>query len=74
MYYLRGMDWQQLLALLIVASTAGIFLWNKFRRRKFSFEKETHCGCGTNRPIGPAQSIQFKARKGERPQVIVRNS
>ena len=67
------MDWQQLLALLIVACTAGTFVWSKFRKKKFSFEKQTHCGCGTGAPIGPAQSIQFKARKGERPQVIVKN-
>lgn len=70
------MDWQQLLALLIVACTAAIFLWSKFRKKKFSFEKETHCGCSTSAPlgqIGPAQTIQFRARKGERPQVIVKN-
>lgn len=73
MNYLPGMDWQQLLALLIVACTAGLFLWSKLRRKKFSFEKETHCGCANGPQIGPTQSIQFKARKGERPQVIVRN-
>ena len=71
--YLRSMDWQQLLALLIVACTAGIFVWSRFRTKKFSFEKQTHCGCDTRAPIGPAQSIQFKARKGERPRVIVKN-
>ena len=67
------MDWQQLLALLIVASTAGLFLWSKLRKKKFSFEKDTHCGCGNGNQIGPAQTIQFKARKGERPQVVIRN-
>ena len=76
MDYVRGMDWQQLLALLIVGCTAGLFLWSKFRKKKFSFGKDTHCGCASSggRPIGPAQTIQFKARKGERPQVVVRNS
>jgi len=68
------MDWQQLLALLIVASTASLFLWGKLWKRKFSFEKDTHCGCGSSRgQIGPAQTIHFKARKGERPKVMVRN-
>ena len=68
------MDWQQLLALLIVACTAGIFLWSKLRKKKFSFAKDTHCGCGTERaPIGPSQTIQFKARKGQRPKIVIRN-
>ena len=68
------MDWQQLLALLIVVCTAGVFLRSSLRKKKkFSFEKDTHCGCASDSQIGPAQSIQFKARKGERPRVIVRN-
>ena len=67
------MDWQQLLALLIVACTAALFLWGKVRKKRFSFEKDTHCGCSSATQIGPAQTIQFKARKGERPQVVVRN-
>ena len=68
------MDWQQLLALLIVACTAGLFIWSKLRRKSFTFEKDTHCGCSSGgKQIGPAQTIQFKARKGERPQVVVRN-
>jgi hypothetical protein len=71
--YVRNMDWQQLLALLIVASTAGLFLWSKLRRQKFSFEKDTHCGCSAGKQIGPTQTIQFKARKGERPSIVVRN-
>jgi hypothetical protein len=69
------MDWQQLVALLIVAGTAGTFVWSKTRRKTFSFQRDTHCGCSaaSNAPIGPAQSIQFRARKGERPKIIVKN-
>ena len=69
------MDWQQLLALLIVALTAGLFAWSKLRRKKFSFAKDTHCGCSSAKvqAIGPAQTIQFRAKKGERPTVVVKN-
>jgi hypothetical protein len=73
------MDWQQGLALLIVAGTAAAFLWNRMRPKKFSFEKDTHCGCSSpgqanaRAAIGPAQTIQFRARKGERPSIIVKN-
>jgi hypothetical protein len=72
MNYLALMDWQQPLALLIVAATAGAFVWHKSRNKKFSFEQDTHCGCSTA-PIGPQQRMTFRARKGERPQVIIKN-
>ena len=71
--YLANMHWQQAVSLLIVAATAGLFLWARFRRRKFSLERDTHCGCAL--PGGPASksSIVFRARKGERPQIIVKS-
>jgi len=71
--YLASMDWQQAVSLLIVAATAGFFLWARFRRRKFSLERNTHCGCAS--PGGPASkgSIVFRARKGERRQIIVKS-
>ena len=72
-----GMDWQQGLALLIVGVTAAIFAWARFRPRKFSFTKDTHCGgCNPSAnaaQLGGQQSIHFRARKGERPRVIVKN-
>jgi hypothetical protein len=69
------MDWQQVLALLIVALTVIAFAWSKLRRKKFSFAKDTACGCSSKLPvIGPAQSIQFKARKGERRTVVVKGN
>jgi len=64
------MDWQQAVALTIVATTAGLFVWARFKPRKFSFERDTHCGCaGQPAPTG---SIVFRARKGERPQIVVK--
>lgn len=73
MDYVARMDWQQLLALLIVTITAGLFLWSKVRRKKFSFAKSTHCGCSSAQSPAPSQTIQFKARKGQRPTVVVKN-
>jgi hypothetical protein len=71
--YLANMDWQQAVSLLIIAATAGMFLWGRVRRRRFSLERDTHCGCAS--PDGPASksSIVFRARKGERPQIIVKS-
>jgi hypothetical protein len=71
MHYLDDMDWQQAVALLIVAVTAGFFLRARLRPRKFSFERDTHCGCASQ----PATqgSIVFHARKGERPQIVVKS-
>jgi hypothetical protein len=66
------MDWQQITALLIVGVTVLLFLASKWRRKKFAL-KQTHCGCGSGPQIGPAQSIQFHARKGERSQIIIKN-
>jgi hypothetical protein len=64
------MDWQKIASLVIVAVTAGTFLWAKLRKRKFSFEHDTHCGCGSS--AGSKNSIIFHARKGQRPQIIVK--
>jgi len=73
MDYLPAMDWQQAVSLLIVATTAGLFLWARFRRRKFSLERDTHCGCASAGGPASKSSIVFRARKGERPQVIVKS-
>jgi hypothetical protein len=66
------MNWQQAVSLAIVASVAGLFLWGQFRRRKFSFERDTHCGCSARGPSAEKSSIVFHARKGERPEVVVK--
>jgi len=66
------MDWQEAVCFIIVAFTAGAFLWSMFRRRKFRFQRDTHCGCGSAHSEAPQTSIVFHARKGERPQVVVK--
>jgi hypothetical protein len=64
------MDWQEVVALSIVAVTAGVFVWRRARRRKFSFQRDTHCGCSSN--SGPPPAVTYRARKGARPEVIVK--
>lgn len=66
------MDWQQSVSLAVVASTAVLLLWSKVRRRKFSFQRDTHCGCAGAQETSPQASIVFRARKGQRPEVRVR--
>ena len=66
------MDWQQLVSLVIVATAAGMLLGRGLRRRKFSFGRDTHCGCGGANSGGVQGSIVFHARKGQRPEVLVK--
>ena len=66
------MDWQQMVSLLIVAAAGGLMLWGRFRRRQFSFQRDTHCGCAAIPQDGVQNSIIFRARKGQRPQILVK--
>ncbi len=66
------MDWQQLVSLMIVAVAAVGLLWSKLRRRRFRFERDTHCGCAAVSSSAPQNSIVFHARKGQRPEVLVK--
>jgi hypothetical protein len=66
------MDWQQLVSLVIVASAAVLLVGDRFRRRRFSFKRETHCGCAAVPEFSPQSSIVFRARKGTRPEVLVK--
>jgi hypothetical protein len=68
---LTAMDWQEAMALLIVAVTAAAFAWRRFRPRKFDFHRDTHCGCSSSAADSPP-SIIFHARKGERSRITVR--
>jgi hypothetical protein len=66
------MDWQQIVSLVIVAMAAWLLARSRIRRRKFSFERDTHCGCSAVGDSSPESSIVFHARKGERPQVVMK--
>jgi len=70
--YVATVNWQQLLSLSVVAVTAGLFARAQWRRRKFSFARDTHCGCSSLRTGETPPSITFRARKGHRPEVKVR--
>jgi hypothetical protein len=61
-------------ALSVVAVTAGLFLRAKLRPRKFSFERDTHCGCSSADTAGAKTSIVFSARKGGRAKIIIKNN
>jgi hypothetical protein len=66
--YLGRVDWQQLTALAIVAATAGIFVWQRFRRRRFG--GHAGCGCAASQDKTSAPSIVVTSRRGERQQII----
>jgi hypothetical protein len=64
--------WQETAALSIVGLTGIAFVWRAMRRRRFDPARDTHCGCGTGSQRHGGPSVIFRARKGERPQIIVR--
>jgi len=66
------MDWQQVVALLIVAVAAALLAWGRVRRRKFQFGRDTHCGCSSPSASASQSSIVFHARKGEQPRIMVK--
>jgi hypothetical protein len=66
------MNWQQVVSLAVVAVVAGLFVRGCLRRRKFSFERDTPCGCSAPGSGGDKSTIVFHARKGGRPVVTVK--
>jgi MYXO-CTERM domain-containing protein len=66
-------NWQTAVSLLIVALAAAGLLWGLRRRRKFRLHGHSPCGCALPTRDRTASSIVFRARKGERPQIIVKN-
>ena len=70
--YLGRVDWQQITALFIVAGAAVALVWGRVHRRRFSFERDSHCGCSAANNSTAQGSIIFRARKGERPQVLMK--
>jgi hypothetical protein len=71
--YVAGVNWQTVISLVIVALAAAGLLWGWLRRRKFSFGRDTHCGCSAGGYSPNPNSIVFHARKGERPRIIVKS-
>jgi hypothetical protein len=66
------MDWQQIAALALVAVTAALFVLARVRRkRKGGLPCDSHCGCAGAKSSN-APSVIYHARKGERPEIIVK--
>ena len=70
--YVGFVDWQKMVSLGIVGVAAAALLWSKFRPRKFSLERDTHCGCSPASQSNPQSSMVYRARRGEKPQIIVK--
>jgi hypothetical protein len=70
--YVGFVDWQQLVSLIIVAGAVGLLLRSKIRRPAFGIQKDMHCGCASVRAPGGQGSITFRARKGHRREIIVK--
>jgi hypothetical protein len=66
------MDWQQAVSLCIVAATAVLLVGSRLRRRKFSFKSGNPCGCASAGTGISGESIVFRARKGARPEILVK--
>jgi hypothetical protein len=67
------MNWEQITSLAIVAAAAALLWRGQFRRRRFSFERDTHCGCASHAgSAAEKSSILFHARKGGRSAVVVK--
>ncbi len=61
-----------MVSLVIVGSTAVWLLEYQLRRRKFGFQRGSVCGCTASPDSSPKTSIVFRARKGQRPEVVVK--
>lgn len=67
----RFMNWQTPVALALVAVTAAAFLWRRFRPRRFSLARDTHCGCGSSPTGARPPGFRVEGRRGERPRITL---
>ena len=66
------MEWQQLAALAIVGIAAFLLIRSRLRPRGDCLSKSGPCGCSAGIGPAPKGSIIFHARKGRRPEIIVK--
>jgi len=60
------MEWQETLALLIVAATATVFGLRSFKSRKGGLPCDSGCGCSSGSVSGQKQPVTvLQARKGQ---------
>ncbi len=66
------MDWQQIAALTIVASTVALFVWTRARKRTKASGLGKHCGCSGGPASESPPVTTLRGRKGQRAQLIVK--
>jgi hypothetical protein len=60
------MEWQETMALVIVAATAVVFAWRGFRSRKSGLPCDSGCGCSSAaEPDRRRAGTVLQARKGQ---------
>jgi hypothetical protein len=69
------MEWQQIVALSLVALTASLMARNAARRwLRSPLRAHGACLCPGSAGQQPPPSILYHARKGERPRIIIRDT
>jgi hypothetical protein len=66
------MDWQQFVSLVIVGVAGALLVASRFRRKRFSWSRDTHCGCAGNMSVFSRNSIVFHARKGSAREIVIK--
>jgi hypothetical protein len=66
------MEWQELAALGIVGLAAFLLVRPLLLARGHCRTPSGNCSCAGSSSAAPKGSIVFRARKGERPQIIVK--
>ena len=64
------MDWQQPVALAIVAATAATCVVRAVRARRNRFAKSMPCGCVPGSP-SKMEGLRIEGRRGEQPRISV---
>jgi hypothetical protein len=70
--YGENVNWQDIVAISVVATTAGLLLWGRFRKRRFNFQRDTHCGCTGSSDVNAGKSVVFHARRDGERKVIMK--
>jgi hypothetical protein len=67
------MDWQQELALAVVAVTVGLLIWRGWRRARSAGGGGCGCGCPGSGGGRPMAGVIYRARRGERDRIEVKS-
>lgn len=65
------MNWQTPTALAVVVLTAAAFAWPRLRPRRWTFAKDSPCGCGSSRSSRP-EGLVVSGRRGETPRITLK--